>query len=103
MPLSKEMVDAALADSFPAGDPPCWTLGRDRYQESEPSDANIETDRKLNIGLSDEQRAAVVKSSMHCSRMSTFFTPKNRIARQLRIDLEGAEKQDGMGKRWRGC
>ena len=31
--LSEEMIDATLADSFPASDPPSWTLGRDRYRK----------------------------------------------------------------------
>jgi hypothetical protein len=26
--LSEEMIDATLADSFPASDPPAWTLVR---------------------------------------------------------------------------
>ena len=30
--LSEEMIDAILEDSFPASDPPSWTLGR----ENEP-------------------------------------------------------------------
>jgi starvation-inducible DNA-binding protein len=68
--LSEEMIDATLADSFPASDPPSWTLGRDTYQEKEPATALIETVKtngkeesimKLNIGLSDEQRDGVVK------------------------------------------
>ena len=29
--ISEEMIDATLADSFPASDPP-WTLGRNRNQ-----------------------------------------------------------------------
>jgi starvation-inducible DNA-binding protein len=69
-PPSEEMIDATLADSFPASDPPCWTLGRDRYRESEASEANIETAKRNsgeestmnpNIGLSEEQCGAVVK------------------------------------------
>jgi starvation-inducible DNA-binding protein len=58
-PLSEEMIDATLADSFPASDPPSWTLGRDRYQE-EPANAIMKTS-KTNIDLSDEQREGVVK------------------------------------------
>jgi hypothetical protein len=27
--LSEEMIDAILGDSFPASDPPPWTLGRE--------------------------------------------------------------------------
>jgi starvation-inducible DNA-binding protein len=69
-PLSEEMIDATLADSFPASDPPSWTLGRYTYQKKEPAPAIIETAKtnnkedytmNPNIGLSDEQRTAVVK------------------------------------------
>ena len=69
-PLSEEMIDATLADSFPASDPPSWTLGRDTYHGKEPATAIIEmaeTNSKEaptmnpNIGLSEEQRTAVVK------------------------------------------
>jgi HAD superfamily hydrolase (TIGR01509 family) len=36
---SEEMIDRTLADSFPASDPPSWTLGRDHDQELERGDA----------------------------------------------------------------
>ena len=32
--LSEEMIDATLADSFPASDPPSWTLGREKQKDS---------------------------------------------------------------------
>jgi hypothetical protein len=35
--LSEEMIDTTLADSFPASDPPCWTLGRERQPPSTQS------------------------------------------------------------------
>jgi len=69
-PVSEEMIDTTLADSFPASDPPCWTLGRERYQEKEPAGSTNETKQiiveeklimKTDIGLSDEQRDSVVK------------------------------------------
>jgi hypothetical protein len=31
--LSEAMIDQTLADSFPASDPPAWTLGRDIHLE----------------------------------------------------------------------
>ena len=65
------MIDATLADSFSASDPPPWTLGRDPYQESrEPGSATIEeanTDSKEhlimkpNVDLSDERRGGIMK------------------------------------------
>ena len=42
-PLSEEMIDATLADSFPASDPPSWTQGRDRYRGQEPDFRVLET------------------------------------------------------------
>jgi starvation-inducible DNA-binding protein len=65
--LSEAMIDATLADSFPASDPPSWTLGRERPKSSglreEPAETKAEggTDMNLDIGLSDEQRTVVVK------------------------------------------
>jgi starvation-inducible DNA-binding protein len=65
------MIDRTLADSFPASDPPSWTLGRDHNKEEKISGAPItetskiqdkeESSMKTNIDLSEEQRAGVVK------------------------------------------
>jgi starvation-inducible DNA-binding protein len=68
--LSEEMIDATLADSFPASDPPSWTLGRDRIKQEGIARAAItptskindkEKFMKTNIDLSEEQRGGVVK------------------------------------------
>lgn len=68
-PVSEEMIDTTLADSFPASDPPSWTLGREPFQEKEPARSTNETKQiaeeqfimKTDIGLSNEQRDSVVK------------------------------------------
>src|SRR5438067_2106621 len=39
--LTEEMIDATLADSFPASDPPSWTLGRDHEQYFGALNANL--------------------------------------------------------------
>jgi starvation-inducible DNA-binding protein len=67
--ISEEMIDATLADSFPASDPPSWTLGRESYEAKESVSAieTAEPNRKEasimnpNIELTDEQRSGVVK------------------------------------------
>jgi hypothetical protein len=41
--LSEEMIDATLADSFPASDPPSWTLGREKRSHSSQTDNQTKT------------------------------------------------------------
>ena len=65
------MIDSTLADSFPASDPPSWTLGPRSLPARKKSGAAItetpKTDNKekfslkRNIDLSEEQRTGVVK------------------------------------------
>jgi hypothetical protein len=52
-PLSEEMIDATLADSFPASDPPSWTLGRERYHGKD-----------FVTGISESRKAGNKKSSL---------------------------------------
>jgi starvation-inducible DNA-binding protein len=64
--LSEEMIDATLADSFPASDPPSWTLGRERepgalITESRRIDNKKRFNLSKNIDSVEEQHAGIVK------------------------------------------
>ena len=86
--ISEEMIDSTLADSFPASDPPSWTLGRERYRKKEPGTAIAESPRtdnkekfslKRNIDLLEERTYRCCEDPEHVIvRSSTCSTPKHR-------------------------
>jgi len=68
--LPEELIDQTLADSFPASDPPAWTLGRERYQAKDLATSTNRISKQIareglgmkkEIGLSEEQCSVVVK------------------------------------------
>jgi hypothetical protein len=36
--ISEEVIDKTLSDTFPASDPPSWTLGIEQATHTDPSD-----------------------------------------------------------------
>ena len=86
--ISEEMIDSTLADSFPASDPPSWTLGRERYHGKEFVTGISEPRRTGNKGksslkrdadLSEEQRTGVVKilNTLLCDEYLLYTKTRN--------------------------
>jgi hypothetical protein len=54
--LSEEMIDRILADSFPASDPPPWTVGRENQCCSGVIGDSKETNEKMNTSDIESSR-----------------------------------------------
>ena len=51
--MSEAEIDATLADTFPASDPPSWTLGTDRRDERERTLSGQELESPLRTRAAD--------------------------------------------------
>jgi hypothetical protein len=72
--ISEELIDQTLADSFPASDPPSWTLGRDRYaQPKRGVRESAETNKPQESSRETPEPIAVDKLGSNLSRESEIY------------------------------
>jgi len=55
--LPEELIDATLADSFPASDPPSWTLGRERRRRSSATESAPKTEQPQPVTVEPKDKA----------------------------------------------
>jgi hypothetical protein len=54
--LSEELIDATLADSFPASDPPSWNLGRERRRPSSSTESSPKIEQPQTAALESKDK-----------------------------------------------
>jgi hypothetical protein len=55
--LSEELIDATLADSFPASDPPSWNLGRERRRPSSSTESSPKIEQPQTAAVDAKDKA----------------------------------------------
>ena len=55
--LSEELIDATLADSFPASDPPSWNLGRERRRPSSSTESSPKIEQPQPVTVEPKDKA----------------------------------------------
>ena len=90
--LSEEMIDAILGDSFPASDPPSWTLGRENQSCSGCADDSPIMPLKMDI-------LAIPRNHKHCWGVYHIRASDDRM---IQICYEcGAERESKIDSRRR--
>ena len=80
-----EIIDATLADTFPASDPPAWTLGREPHPTAPvtTSSSHIQTKTHLEVPKSEEKRRLTILGIAGSLRRASYNRALLHAAQQF--------------------